>query len=70
MNLRYWVLGVGVFVLLLLTILASVFGWGLPPSTLATTMVVNPLPETSIHHTSHFHLWRPPFLHTRHPKTH
>ena len=65
MNIRYWLSGVAVFVLLCLTILGSIFGWGLPPSSLATTMVVNPRPETSLRHSGHFQLWRPHFIHHR-----
>lgn len=66
MNVRYLIGGLGVFVLLLVTLLASVFGWGLQTATLATTMVVNPRPETTVHHAVRFHLWRPPFSHRHH----
>jgi hypothetical protein len=59
MNFRYILTAVGLFALLLLTILSSIFGWGLQAATLATTMVENPRPDTGRPSGSHFHIWSP-----------
>ena len=65
MNIRYVLTAVGLFALLLLTILSSVFGWGLQPATLATTMVENPKPDSGHSAGSHFHIWHPSFIHQK-----
>jgi len=59
MKTRFWVGGAGVFVLLLVTILASIFGWGLPPASRSTTMVENVVIESQ-HSRGAFHLWHAP----------
>ena len=59
MKQRYLFAGVGVFFLLLLTLLASVFGWGLPAPSGVATMIANPHAESTTHAGGHFHLWHP-----------
>ncbi len=63
MNTRYLAAVFGVFGLLLLTLLASIFGWGLQAATLATTMVENPRQDTGRSSGIRFHIWHPSFTH-------